>query len=407
MILFEIKKIFTRTGSKVGLLVLLITLMVCCYFAVTYTRYVDEDGEEHTGIAEVHTLKKEKEEWAGVITEEYLKEVIRENNRINADYPYDPSDSVTSDMGYSRAQGISDIKHLINNAFCEFREYNYFRVDSVKESEVEDFYKKRIQSVKTWLASDEAKDQFSEKEKAYIIDSYERLETPLYYEPADGWIVALEYAPAIIMITVLILGFFVSGIFANEFQWKADSIFFSTKCGRDKGTVSKIVAGLLVVTVIYWGMVLLYSLFVFGVYGTSGANCLIQTSLGGWKSLYHMTLLQEYLLVIIGGYVGTLFILLLSMLVSAKTHATILAVTIPFIIVFIQSFFGGFPNLSDILGLLPDQLLQMKMAVSTFTLYEIGGKVTGSVPILMTVYPIFCIAIPPIMYCVYSRTEII
>ncbi len=106
MILFEIKKILSRTGSKIGLLVLLTTLAVTCYFAVTYTTYVDREGDEHIGIEAVNTLRKEKEKWAGVITEDYLKAVIRENNEINAIYPYDPNDPVTSDMGYSLSQGF-------------------------------------------------------------------------------------------------------------------------------------------------------------------------------------------------------------------------------------------------------------------------------------------------------------
>ena len=406
MILFEIKKILSRRGSKVGILVLLITLAVSCYFAVVYTTYVDEEGNEHTGIAAVNNLREEKEKWSGVITEDYLKEIIRKNNEINAVYPYDPGDPVKSDIGYSMSQGFNDIKTIINCAFGEFRSYNYLRVDSITEDEVGKLYENRIRNVKAWLSSDEAVDQYSEAEKEYIIDSYETLETPFYYESNDGWRSAIEYVVTIIMMTMLVLSFFVSGIFSGEFQWKADSIFFSTKYGRNKGTLSKIAAGLIVVTVAYWTMILLYSLIVFSVYGTSGANCLIQTSLAGWKSLYHMTFLQEYLLIIVGGYVGVLFILLLSMLVSAKTHATIVAVTIPFIMIFIQSFLGGFSNLTDVLGLLPDQLLQMNMATNTFVLYEIGGRVLPSVPILMTVYPTLCIALLPIMYRVYNKTEI-
>lgn len=406
MILFEIKKILSRTGSKVGLLVLLITLAVSCYFAVEYITYVDEEGNRHTGVKAVNNLREEKEEWTGVMTEDYLKEVIRVNNSINAIHPYDPSDPVSSDIGYSMAQGIEDIKIMINCAFGEFRSYNYLRVDSVTEDEVGNLYENRIRNVKTWLSSDGVKDQFSEVEKEYIIGSYETLETPFYYEPADGWIAALEYASTVIVLTMLVLSFFVSGIFSGEFQWKADSIFFSTKYGRNKGTLSKIAAGLIVVTVIYWTMILLYSLIVFSVYGTSGANCVIQTSLSGWKSLYHMTFLQEYLLVIIGGYVGVLFILLLSMLVSAGTHAMVVAVTIPFIMIFIQSFLGEFPNLTDVLGILPDQLLQMNMATNTFVLYEIGGKVVPSVTILITIYPVLCIFLLPIIYHVYHRTQI-
>ncbi len=406
MIRYEIKKIFSKTGSKVGLFVLFMTLVSNCYFAISYHTNVDEKGEEHTGITAVENLYQKKVKWTGLITEEYLKEVIRENNRVNAEYPYDPGDAVTSDMGYSRRQGFDDIRTMINSAFSEFRSYNYWRADSVTEDEVGRLYERRIANLKKWLASDEAKDQFSEAEKVYMTARYENLETPFYYEPADGWTAALVYAPGIIMLTVLVLGFLVSGIFSGEFQWKADSIFFSAKYGRDRGTLAKIAAGFVVISIIYWMMILLYSLAVFGIYGTSGADCVIQTSLGGWKSLYHMTFLEEYLLVIAGGYIGALFILLLTMLVSAKTHSALLAVTIPFIIVFIQSFLGDFSSLTDVLGILPDQLLQMDMAVSIFALYEIGGRVIGSVPILMTVYPALCTVLPPLIYCVFRKTEI-
>ena len=406
MIIFEIKKIFSRTGSKVGLLVLLLTLVVSCYLAIKYTTYVDEEGNQFTGIAAVNSLREEKEKWIGLVTEDYLKQVIRENNEINAVHPYDASDPVSSDIGYSLSQGFDDIKTMINCAFGEFRSYNFLRVDSVTEDEVGNLYENRIRNVKTWLSSDDAKNQYSEAEKEYIIGNYETLETPFYYESADGWVAALEYASTVIVLTMLVLSFFVSGIFSGEFQWKADSIFFSAKYGRNRGTLSKIAAGIIVVTVVYWTMILLYSLIVFGVYGTSGANCAIQTSLGGWKSLYHMTFFQEYLLMIVGGYVGVLFILLLSMLVSAKTRAGVIAVTIPFIMIFIQSFFGGFPNLTDVLGLLPDQLLQMNMPINTFVLYEIGEKVLSSVPILMTVYPILCIILLPSIYHVYHKTEV-
>ncbi len=406
MILFEIKKVFSRTGSKVGMLVLCITLAVTGYFAIGDTTYVDREGNGHTGIAAVHTLREEKEKWIGVVTEGYLKEVIRTNNEINAVYPYDPSDPVTSDKGYSLSQGFEDIRAIINSAFGGFRSYDYFRIDSVTEEEVGNLYENRIKNVKTWLASDEAKELYDEAEREYIVDSYETLKTPFYYEPKDGWQAAIEYVIVIIMITMLVLGFFVSGIFSCEFQWKADSIFFSTKHGRKKGTLCKLAAGLLIVTVVYWSMILLFSLIVFSVYGTSGADCVIQMGHAGWKSLYHITYVQEYLLVIVGGYVGVLFILLLSMLVSAKTHTGVIAVTIPFIMIFIQSFLGGFPKLTAILGLLPDQLLQLNMAIHTFALYEIGGKVIPSVPILMTIYPILCIMLLPILYQVYHRTEI-
>lgn len=44
MIRFEIKKIFSKTANKIGLIVLLAAIAVTCYFAISSMDYVDERG---------------------------------------------------------------------------------------------------------------------------------------------------------------------------------------------------------------------------------------------------------------------------------------------------------------------------------------------------------------------------
>ena len=51
------------------------------------------------------------------------------------------------------------------------------------------------------------------------------METPFYYEYTDGWAALLQNISTYILILALVIGFFVSGIFLDEFQTKADSIF--------------------------------------------------------------------------------------------------------------------------------------------------------------------------------------
>ena len=55
-------------------------------------------------------------------------------------------------------------------------------------------------------------------------------------------------------------------------------VFFSARYGRNRGTFSKIAAGLIVITGVYWLVILIYSAVVFSVAGIGGANCVIQTS---------------------------------------------------------------------------------------------------------------------------------
>ena len=162
MIRFEIKKIFSKTANKIGLIVLLAAIAVTCYFAISSMDYVDEEGDTHTGIAAARYLRDTKAEWEGLITEDVLREVIRQNRLINETNPDSPTDIKTSNIGYSKKQGFSDIRDLINSGFSEFREHNYYRADSLSEDEVGKLYDNRILNLEKWLNSDEAKDQFSE-----------------------------------------------------------------------------------------------------------------------------------------------------------------------------------------------------------------------------------------------------
>ena len=169
---------------------------------------------------------------------------------------------------------------------------------------------------------------------------------------------------------------------------------------------AKIKAGFIVVTTIYWITMLLFSGIVLAVLGAGGGNCAIQNGFANWKSFYNITYLQAYLLTVLGGYLGNLFILFLSMCASAKTHSKALAVTIPFILLFIPSFLSGLSILSEILGLLPDQLLQIPMAIKTFNLYQFGDKVVGAVPIIMIAYTVLFLFLLPVLYNVYRKTEV-
>ncbi len=406
MLRFEIKKVFSKTVNKIALVILMIALCIVSFFAISSVEYVDKEGNSTSGIVAAHHLRDEKNQWSGYLTEDMLLEVIEKNAEINASEEYLSKDYRENNKAYAKKQGFSDIRTILNKAFCSFQEYDYYRADSVSADEAGSLYERRISNLTEWLNSDEVKDNYSEAEKNFLITKYKELETPLYYEYFDGWKALLEYAPTIIMLIVLIMGFLVSGIFSSEFQLKADSIFFSTRLGRNRGTVAKIKAGFLMVTVIYWGVMLAYSAVVLISLGTDGASCAIQTGLGGWKSFYNISYLQDYLLTMIGGYLGSLFILTFSMLVSAKTRSTVLAVTIPFILLFIPSFLNGISILSSVLGLLPDQLLQISEAVNFFNLYQIGGKVIGAIPIIMILYFVLYCALLPILHHVYRKTEI-
>ncbi len=89
------------------------------------------------------------------------------------------------------------------------------------------------------------------------------------------------------MILTIVIGFLAAGVFVEEFRVRADAVFFASRYGRTKAAGSKVLAGLLIATIIYWagmGILLLISL---GVMGISGGGTLYQIDFP--YSIYVMT----------------------------------------------------------------------------------------------------------------------
>lgn len=106
------------------------------------------------------------------------------------------------------------------------------------------------------------------------------------------------------------------------------------------------------------------------------------------------------MLILLGGYLGNLFTAFLAMWVSEKTTTALIAVTIPFVLIFLPNMFQNFTTgpVARILGLLPDRLLQINYAMNYFDVYSIGNAVTGAIPVLFVVYIILTSGLIPVLY---------
>ena len=400
MLRYEIKKVFSKTKNRITIMVLLVILIATSILTINRVEYVDESGNQSTGISAAKNLRQAKNEWSGYLTEDVFQNILEENRNINNEIS---SDSIEEEnRRFAKKQGISTIREVTNHAFSEYRDYNDFAIDNISDDEARTVYERRISTLKEYLDSGE--ETFTEKEKSFLIQQYENLDTPFYYEYMDGWSALLQNISTFILILALVIGFFVSGIFSDEFQTKADSIFFSTRLGRNKGVLSKIGAGFTIVSVFYAVFVFLYMFIVLLVLGADGANCPIQLDL--WRSAYNVTFLQAYLLIVAGGYIGTLFASMLAMLASALTRSTPTAIIVPFIILCAFPFLSRIITLPGLCSFFPDQLLEIYLDIKEAGLVTLGGKVTTVATVIVPVYAVICLILLPILYKVYKKTEI-
>ena len=100
--------------------------------------------------------------------------------------------------------------------------------------------------------------------------------------------------------------------------------------------------------------------------------------------------------------------MLLTMLVSAKTNSSVTAVIVPFGLTFLPSFLSEstLPWWNKVLGILPDQMLQMNEVVTHFDLYEIFGTIFSAVPILIIMYSVLIVLMIPLIYLTYRKKEV-
>lgn len=377
---FELKKIFSKTSSKVALL-FLFGFMIYLISIANSVVWLNEDGTELTGKAAAKKIREAEQKWYGPLTEEKIADVITQN--------WD--------------QGNREIRTLIAKAFGGLDTIDTMIVDTLTADDAANFYKNRINSVKNWL--EEQEDWYTQEEKTFITEQYKDMKVPLNYEYTKGWTKLFPAVSNLQTFLVFVIGFLVAGIFSEEYRTGSYSIYFSSAHGRGKAITAKIKAGFFLITAVYWISFLLFSFLVLNQLGFGGGDSQIQTSMIGWGSFYNITFKQEYFMIAAGGYIGCLFIDSLAMLVSAKTKSTVVSVIVPFAVIFAPSVIGviNTPLAEKINGLMPYQLIQMNSVISEFYLYKIMGQFIKGAGILLILYMISFIALQPVTYLIFKR----
>lgn len=402
MLRFELKKVFSKTKNKVAVLVLLVILVLISALTINNVDYVDENGNHFSGLVAARNLREAKNQWAGYLTENTFQRVMKENKAINNSKEALSDDIVEQNKVYAKKQGMLGIIDVIDFAFSSYRDYDYYAVDRVSEEDAKTIYERRISNLKAWLASGEEK--FTLKEQNFLIQQYENLKTPFYYEYVDGWSVLLQNMSTFMLMLALVIGFLVSGIFSEEFQLKADAIFFSTKSGRSKGTLAKLGSGLVIITLFYVVFLFLYTSIVLGVLGADGANCPIQLDM--WRSVYNITFSQAYWMIAIGGYIGTLFAGILAMLASAIARSTATAIIVPFVVLCAFPFLSRIISLPELCSFFPNQLLEIYIDIKESALVQVGGEVTTTAAVIVPVYGVLCLILQPVLYGTYKKATL-
>lgn len=258
--------------------VALILSVIFVDFAVTSNRYVEENGNVSTGVWAVRKLTDNRRAWRGALTAEKLANVIAQNKQVMAQ----SQDEIDADYG-KMLQPIDDIKSFMVSVLTPDSEYDDSVLNQMSDENIQNFYGIYQENMKKM--SEEY--GHTSLQKKYLENKYSKIKLPLTYEAYSSWDTMIMYAETYSIVLAIIVGFICAGIFADDFQTKADTVFFATKYGRTKAVKTKIVAGIATTTVVYWSGIALLSIICFGIMGISGINTPYQMSQA--YSIYIMT----------------------------------------------------------------------------------------------------------------------
>ena len=393
MLKLELKRIFSKKLNVLAVGLMVILAAVFSGFAATSNRYVDAHGTVSTGMLATRKLVENKNGYAGALTEAELTKIVVQYKAVMA------QSQEEQDENYGTLyQPIDDILNFMISVLTPDAGYDETVLDSVTEDSVQDFYTWYRGNMK-WMADQYGK---TPEQKDYLEKKYSEIILPLQYESYGAWDTMIMYAETYSIVLAILVGFICAGIFADDFQTKADAVFFASKYGRSKAIKNKILAGVVATTMIYWTGIVLLSAISFGIMGTSGMHTPYQMSEA--YSIYIMTYGQYYALTVACGYIASLLAASLAMLVAAKMHTISVAVCIPFFLYCLLPFIGRvLSSYTKVFNLIPTILTNVEASVRVPLLYQIGTHVIRQVPLVMVMYTVLSIVLLPLIYRSFRR----
>lgn len=261
MIKFELKKLFSNSiviGSIVVLLLVCFFILQACCFNNSATSTVLPDGTQLSGRQAIVYNQTIAEKYAGDFTDDTIAKMVTD---FSEDYPNEYSQMVKGDVSNSALPST----FLYLNMFIPPANYDEIVQDAIAHgSSIPPLTNAGLVSIADYGT-------------AYI-------DKPLQCAYNDSWAYFFTgfCGPtiAIAFPTLIVLVIAISTVFSSEYSTKMDALILTTKYGKNKQIIAKLLTSIIFTTILVVGLFFLYCV-AFGVhYGLVGWNADIQTNLG-------------------------------------------------------------------------------------------------------------------------------
>ena len=321
MIWYEWKRIWGSRLTQFAVLGCALFLAFSVFSNIRLISETDADGQKVTGLEAVQVQKENRKEVT--LDQETVDAVVDEYLAYTED-PATASDD--RDLAYLSEEMYVKwylpnlpVLHLIDGAYRAYPEQrNDPMRDVFLQSRGKDFSEARKERVWENLENAVSLGEITEEEADWWDTKDDAVGEMSYVYNRAWWEIINSASLTILVMLVVCIG--TAPVFAGEYQSKCDSLLLSMRYGKSRLILAKLTSSFLFTTVVYWGCMGLFTGIYLAVLGTDGWNLPVQ-ALGENVSIsYDLTSIQACGLVLAMGYVLTLglagVVLLLSSLMK-------------------------------------------------------------------------------------------
>ena len=308
LISFELKKIIRKRSTVLIILsALFISLSTIFFGAMTETSYITET-EKLRGFQAIENERNIQGQLSGYLTEDYINQINIEAEQNNPKY-----------WGVLPAIGVQEVR--LPNIISDLTAGN---INGIYDNILNGHLPDKPRPVGTSNEVDK------------LLKMYEQVQVPFYFDYYDGWEkMSSSFSILVALVVSAIIVICLSPVFSEEYSQKTDAIILTTKYGKNKVILAKIISSLIFVLSIY----LLFGTLNFtlhaAIYGLDGSNANIQ--LHGWyyQSPYNFTFLELNLVSMGLSLIGLLFIAVITLFISSKVKSPFITVILSAAVLYI------------------------------------------------------------------------
>lgn len=383
----ELKKLLKNKLNWILILVPILISIMLSSFAIDDS-YIEYPNGESTfsSLSREEIVNKIEESNRNIpknITSDVIREAFEKYHKILEDYS-GKEENIPNNVYLENIYPIEKILKLVQSIYIEKGEYR--DLDDISFEEAENFYENRKKQLNKLHL-----EEYSEKSSIYnkIMDLNKKVEEPFYYEYGFS---KLEFLTIIIIVATLSSIVISTPVFSNEYETGSDEILRSTKNGKRKLVIGKILSTLSINLFMFVCSILLFLIIVNSRYDWQGLNTSVQMIVGG-LNYSPLRVLDIQIITIVIGILTVTATSLMSLYISSRNKYSMKALLVGLVIGVGEIFLG------NTTGILPTWIKYLLPVSGMYFVYDVvDSKFIELGPMaLHTPYVIIAVAIISIL----------